>query len=133
MNLPPHPTPSMWSQSTRFALHASYSKFPPAIYLRMVLYTVPRYSFHSPHSPLPCQPVSPRLFSVSVSMLPCAQVHQRHLSRVHVCARTLNPFSRVQLPCDPLDCSSPPGSSVQEILQVRILEWVAISSSRGSS
>ena len=28
---------------------------------------------------------------------------------------------------------SPPGSSVHGILQVRILEWVAISSSRGSS
>ena len=34
--------------------------------------------------------------------------------------------------CDPMDCS-PPDSSVQGILQVRILEWVAISSSRGSS
>ena len=31
-----------------------------------------------------------------------------------------------------LDCS-PPGSSVHEIFQVRILEWVAISFSRGSS
>ena len=34
--------------------------------------------------------------------------------------------------CDPLD-SSPPGSSVHGILQGRILEWVAISYSRGSS
>ena len=34
--------------------------------------------------------------------------------------------------CDPRDCS-PPGSSVHGILQVRILEWTAISSSRGSS
>ena len=34
--------------------------------------------------------------------------------------------------CDPLDCS-PPGSSVCGILQARILEWVAISYSRGSS
>ena len=32
----------------------------------------------------------------------------------------------------PLDCS-PPGSSVRGILQARILEWVAISFSRGSS
>ena len=31
--------------------------------------------------------------------------------------------------CDPMDCS-PPGSSVHEILQARILEWFAISSSR---
>ena len=34
--------------------------------------------------------------------------------------------------CDPVDCS-PPGSSVHGILQARILEWVAISYSRGSS
>ena len=34
--------------------------------------------------------------------------------------------------CDPVDCS-PPGSSVHGILQERILEWVAISSSKGSS
>ena len=34
--------------------------------------------------------------------------------------------------CDPMDCS-PPGSSVHEIFQARILEWVAISFSRGSS
>ena len=34
--------------------------------------------------------------------------------------------------CNPMDYS-PPGSSVHGILQTRILEWVAISSSRGSS
>ena len=34
--------------------------------------------------------------------------------------------------CDPMDYS-PPGSSVHGILQARILEWVAISFSRGSS
>ena len=34
--------------------------------------------------------------------------------------------------CDPMD-NSPPDSSVHGILQARILEWVAISSSRGSS
>ena len=34
--------------------------------------------------------------------------------------------------CDPMDCS-PPGSSVHGILQARILEWVAMLSSRGSS
>ena len=32
--------------------------------------------------------------------------------------------------CDPMDCS-PPGSSVHVILQARILEWVAVSFSRG--
>ena len=34
--------------------------------------------------------------------------------------------------CDPMDCSLP-GSSVHGILQARILEWVALPSSRGSS
>ena len=34
--------------------------------------------------------------------------------------------------CDPMDCS-PPGSSVHGIFQARSLEWVSISSSRGSS
>ena len=34
--------------------------------------------------------------------------------------------------CEPMDCSLP-GSSVHGILQARVLEWVAISFSRGSS
>ena len=34
--------------------------------------------------------------------------------------------------CDPIDCS-PPGSFVHGILQARILEWVAVPSSKGSS
>ena len=34
--------------------------------------------------------------------------------------------------CDPMDCS-PPGSSVHGIFQARVLEWVAIFFSRGSS
>ena len=34
--------------------------------------------------------------------------------------------------CEPMDCS-PPGSSAHGIFQARILEWVAMSFSRGSS
>ena len=33
--------------------------------------------------------------------------------------------------CDPID-GSPPGSSIHGIFQARILEWVAMPSSRGS-
>ena len=40
-------------------------------------------------------------------------------------------LSRVRL-CDPMDCSLP-GSSVHGIFQAIVLEWVAISFSRGSS
>ena len=46
-------------------------------------------------------------------------------------ARVRVSVSHVQL-CNPMDCS-PPGSSVRAILQVRILEQVAIPFSRGSS
>ena len=51
----------------------------------------------------------------------CVCVHARPCSVAQSCL-TL---------CNPMDCSSP-GSSVHEILQARILEWVGISSSRGS-
>ena len=40
-------------------------------------------------------------------------------------------LSYVLLFCDPMDCS-PPGFSIYGISQARILEWVAISFSRGS-
>ena len=43
----------------------------------------------------------------------------------------LSHFSRVRL-CDPMDCSLP-GSSVHGVSQAKILEWAAISFSRGSS
>ena len=46
-------------------------------------------------------------------------------SCVRVCV--LSCFSCVQL-CDPMDCSSPV-SFVHDILQARIVEWVAVSSS----
>ena len=41
-------------------------------------------------------------------------------------------LSHVWLSGDPIDCS-PPGSSVHGTLQARILEWIAIPFSRGSS
>ena len=48
------------------------------------------------------------------------------------CCAVLSCFSHVQFFVTPMD-HSPPGSSVHGILQPRTLEWVAISSSRGSS
>ena len=47
----------------------------------------------------------------------------------HVCAKSPQTCPTL---CDPMDYSLP-GSSVQGILQARILDWVAISSYRGSS
>ena len=48
---------------------------------------------------------------------------------VYVCAKLLQ---SCPILCDPTDCS-PPSSSVHGILQVRMLEWVAIPTSRRSS
>ena len=60
------------------------------------------------------------------------QIYSRHaLSGVFMHCHQGKLFSHVQL-CNPMDCS-PPGSSVIGIFQTRILEWVAISYSRGSS
>ena len=47
--------------------------------------------------------------------------------------RKVKSLSRVQLFATPWTVCSPPDSSVHGILQARILEWVAISFSRGSS
>ena len=60
--------------------------------------------------------------------------HQQHSIRYlynHLCSHAKLLQSCPAL-CDPMDCSQP-GSSVHRILQARIREWVAISSSTGSS
>ena len=56
--------------------------------------------------------------------------NKKNLKEVHIfacmCAQSYPTLGNL------MDCS-PPGSSVHGILQARILEWVAVSSSRGSS
>ena len=52
-------------------------------------------------------------------------------AREQHCAHA-QPLSRVRLSVTPMG-GSPPGSSVHGVSQAGILEWVAISSSRGSS
>ena len=55
----------------------------------------------------------------------------KHCISMLAIAVALVPQSGLTL-CDPVDCS-PPGFSVHGILQARILEWIAIPFSRGSS
>ena len=59
-----------------------------------------------------------------------------HLANTHILFRFSSVCAKsVQLCpalCDPMDYSLP-GSSVHVLLQVRVLEWVAMPSSRGSS
>ena len=54
------------------------------------------------------------------------------MAQAFQCVCVCSVLSRVQFFVTPGSCS-PPGSSAHGILQARILEWVAISSSRGSS
>ena len=65
-------------------------------------------------------------FCMYVCVYVCARMHVHICPCVHSVAKTCLTL------CDLNDCSLP-GSSVHGILQTRILEWVAISSSRGSS
>ena len=59
------------------------------------------------------------------------KMDQEHISKPIMVSRWVKKLSRIRLFATP-DCS-PPGSSIHRILQARILEWVAISFSRGSS
>ena len=65
--------------------------------------------------------------------LSCLDSHEAQKSPVRAAGQvgvcTLGRFSRVRL-CELTDCG-PPGFSVHGILQARILEWVAMPSSRG--
>ena len=58
-------------------------------------------------------------------------LYPQYPSPACVCAWKLSCFTRVGL-CDPTDCNLL-GSYVHGILQARILEWAAVSSSRGFS
>ena len=61
----------------------------------------------------------------------CPELQKDINRQIKVKCGAVKSLSRVRL-CDPMDCS-PPGSSVHEIFQARVLEWVAISFSRGPS
>ena len=60
-------------------------------------------------------------------LLPSTQLKEKAKSEVKLLSAQSCPTL-----CNPMDCS-PPGYSVHLILQARILEWIAISFSRGSS
>ena len=56
----------------------------------------------------------------------------RACARVCVCMCVCMHVQSCSTLCDPTNCG-PPCSSVHEFFQARILEWVAVSYSRGSS
>ena len=56
-----------------------------------------------------------------------------HFQKFHIKCMLVTQLSHVWVFATPWTVAPPPGSSVHWILQVRILQWVAISFSRGSS
>ena len=86
--------------------------------------------------------VSPRPFCIwhqgITSQLPCSQdpemifVLQHHHQPLPLCRHCCLVAKLCLTLCDPVDCSLS-GSSIHGISQTRILEWVVISSARGSS
>ena len=77
-----------------------------------------------------------RLLRDTACSSPCCTAGHGCLSFIHSSVHLLCVHAQSLQACptlsDPMN-SSPPGSSVHGILQARMLEWVAIFSSRGSS
>ena len=81
----------------------------------------------------PSSNYSPAHVSITISFTFCFYHCEINLVYLNVCLLYCCLVTQAcQTRCDPMDCS-PPGFSVHRISQVRILEWTAISFSRGSS
>ena len=83
-----------------------------------------------------CEPWSPTLQAYSLLNEPPRKplLYSRTLFLIHLVYVKVKVLvaPSCPTPCNPMNCS-PPGSSVHGTLQARILEWIAISFSRGSS
>ena len=154
---PPHPEPpsylsptlSLWlSQSTSVGCPASRIELVLVIYFTYDNVHVSVLFSQIPPSPFPTE--SKSLFFTSVSLLlSCIWGHHYRLSKFHiyfliyyigislsdllhsVCVCVLVAQLCLTL-CEPMDCR-PPVSFVHGILQARILQWIAMPSSKGSS
>ena len=107
----------------------TFSKFPKLSGLSLLIFCMGREEGHAAACgilvPGPgIEPVSPAVESQSLNHSTAREVLELLSFN--------SSLSGVWLFCDPMDYSLP-GSSVHGISQARILEWVAISTSRGSS
>ena len=80
---------------------------------------------------VPVPSSQPKTFSEVISILISIMIDKLclFLNFVYMCVLVAQSCPTL---CDPMDCSLP-GSSVHGILQARILEWVDMPFSRGSS
>ena len=117
--------PSRLSQSTSLS-SMSHWLLKLAV-LHMAVYMFPWYSLHSSHLSFPT--LCPQICSLCLHLHCCPQ--NRFISRTYLDSMLCFLLSCPTL-CDPMDCSLP-GSLSIGILQARIMERVALPSSRGSS
>ena len=98
-------------------------------------YLIPRFAQHAPQALLKLRAILQTHFvNVTIHSFQVRDLSERWELYLSECANIPKWSEVAQLCltlCDPVDCS-PPGSSIHGILQARILEWVAISFSRGS-
>ena len=86
------------------------------------------FIFSAPNSFSLCFLISPSLVVVVVLSIAFIKSSRKAFVCMHACSVAQS----CPTLCDPVDCS-PPSSSVHGILQARILDWVVIPFSRGSS
>ena len=99
--------------------HLSFNSTEPVIFQGWIIVIMLKWA------PAPCFVWSKSLISSQVFL-------EIYNNTLHVYESESEVAQSCPTLCHPVDCS-PPGSSVHGILQARILEWVAISFSRGSS
>ena len=118
-----------------------YPSTYPSIHLSLLspIHPFPHISIHIPWAIYPFEPSTTSKNNVGIELEIAISTKQSPLSvwtpwelKVQTQSVVVESLSCIWLFCDPMDCS-PPGSSVHEILQARILEWIAISFSRGPS
>ena len=110
----------------------SFQMTPGHLGQAALLFLSKAYSCSAIVSPLtsPCQPVSMLLWPLFIPWSKWWRLHRQQGDYIYIflcaCAQSCLTL------CSPMACSLP-GSSAHGIFQARTLEWVAISSSRGTS
>ena len=69
---------------------------------------------------------------MGIEIIILSEVNETEKTRYHMISLKVSKDAVCPTLCDPMDCSLP-GSSVHGVFQAKVLEWVAISTSTGSS
>ena len=128
-HLPPHSIPLVCPRAPALSTLLHVSNLHWSSISHTVIYMFQCYSLISSHPRLLLH--SPKVCSLHLCLFCCLAYRI-----VTVFLKSIGQESEVSQSCltlcDPMDCSLP-GSSVHGIFQAIVLEWIAISFSRGSS